>query len=63
MVKKNQKWNWIKKQEKTFKKLKKKFTKEVVLTVPNLDKKIRIEVDISDYATERVLSTKYEDGK
>ena len=63
MVKKNQKWNWIKKQEKTFKKLKKKFTKEVVLAVPNLDKKIRIEVDISDYATERVLSTKYEDGK
>ena len=63
MVKKNQKWNWIKKQEKTFKKLKKKFTKEVVLAVPNLDKKIRIEVDISDYATGRVLSTKYEDGK
>ena len=63
MVKKNQKWNWIKKQEKIFKKLKKKFTKEVVLAVPNLDKKIRIEVDISDYATGRVLSTKYEDGK
>ena len=63
MVKKNQKWNWIKKQEKIFKKLKKKFTKEVVLAVPDLDKKIRIEVDISDYATEGVLSMKYEDGK
>ena len=63
MVKKNQKWNWIKKQEKIFKKLKKKFTKEVVLAVPDLDKKIRIEVDVSDYATEGVLSMKYEDGK
>jgi len=42
--------------------LNEKFTKEPVLTVPDLDKKIRIEVDPSDYATGGVLSMKCEDG-
>jgi len=37
-----------------------KFTEEPVLAVLDLDKKIRIEVDASDYATERVLSIEYE---
>ena len=37
LVKKDQKWNWIEKQEKVFKKLKEKFTKELVLVVLNLD--------------------------
>ena len=52
LVKKNQKWDWMKKQKKTktFKELKKRFTKELVLAVPNLDKKMRIEVDMLDYA-------------
>jgi len=39
MVKKDQKWNWTKKQEKAFGKLKEKFTKEPVLATPDLDKK------------------------
>jgi len=34
-----------------------------VLVAPDLDKKMRIEVDISDYATERVLSMECKDGK
>ena len=34
-----------------------------MLVVPNLDKKIRIEVDILDYATGRVLSMECEDGR
>jgi len=38
-----------------FKKLKKRFTKEPVLAVPDLDKKIRMEVDILDYAIGGVL--------
>ena len=46
-----------------FRKLKKRFTKELVLVIPNLDKKIRIEVHISDYAIEEVLFMKCEDGK
>jgi len=43
--------------------LKEKFTKEPVLAVLDLYKKMRMEVDVSDYATERVLSIEYKDGK
>ena len=42
--------------------MKGQFTKELVLAVPNLDKKMRMEVDMSDYATSGVLSMKCEDG-
>ena len=37
LVKKNQKWNWTEKQEKTFRNLKEIFTKELVLIAPDLD--------------------------
>jgi len=46
-----------------FRELKEKFTKELVLAVPDLDKKIRIEVDVSDYTTEEVLFMECEDGR
>ena len=52
LVKKNQKWNWMERQEKAFKELKKRFAKELVLAVLDLDKKMRMKVDISDYVTE-----------
>jgi len=45
------------------KELKKKFTKEPVLTTLDLDKKIGMEVNVSNYATEGVLSMECEDGK
>ena len=38
-----------------FKELKERFTKELVLAVPDLDKKMRMKVDVLDYATEEVL--------
>jgi len=43
--------------------LKERFTKELVLATLDLDRKMRIEVDVSDYAIERVLSIEYENGK
>jgi len=43
--------------------LKEQFTKEPVLAAPDLDKKLRVEVDVSDYVTEGVLSIEGEDGK
>jgi len=46
-----------------FKELKERFTKKLVLAAPDLDKKIRIEVDASDYATGGVLSMKCKDSK
>jgi len=41
--------------------LKERFTKEPVLAAPDLDKKMRIEVNTSDYAMRKVLSMEYED--
>ena len=45
------------KQEGAFEELKKRFTQELVLAALDLDKKMRIKVDASDYAMEE------EDGK
>jgi len=39
------------------------FTTEPVLAIPDIDREMRVEADISDYVTGGVLSTKYEDGK
>ena len=63
MVKKDQKWEWMERQEEAFRELKKRFTKELVLAALDLDKKMRMEVDTSDYATEGVLSMKCKDGR
>ena len=46
-----------------FRKLKKIFITELVLVIPDLDKKIRVEADTLDYTTEGVLSVKYGDEK
>jgi len=43
--------------------LKEKFTKELVLVALDLDKKMRMEVDIADYMIGGVLSMECEDGK
>ena len=61
MVRKDKKWEWTEKQEKVFGELKKRFTKEPVLTAPDLDKKMQIEVDASNYATRGVLLMECED--
>ena len=63
MVKKDKKWDWMKRQEKAFRELKEWFTKEPVLAALDLDKKLRVEVDASDYVTGGVLSMEGDDGK
>ena len=63
MVKKDRKWEWTEKQEEAFEELKKRFMQELVLVVLNLDRKMRIEVDASDYATGGVLSIEGKDRK
>ena len=62
LVNKDQKWNQTERQKKVFKKLKKRFTKELVLEVLDLDKKMRMEVNMLDYTAERALSMECEDG-
>jgi len=51
----------MEKREKAFRELKKQFTKELVLAVLDLDKRMRMEVDTSDYVTGGVLSIECED--
>jgi len=41
--------------------LKEQFTKELVLATSDIDKKMRMEVDTSDYATGEILLMEYED--
>jgi len=63
LVRKEQKWKWKKEQEKVFKKLKAMFTTEPILAIPDIDRKMKVEVDASDYATGGMLLTKCEDEK
>ena len=62
LVKKDKKWDWAEKEEKAFRELKERFTKEPVLAAPDIGKKMRMEVDASDYAIGRVLSMECKDG-
>jgi len=39
------------------------FTIEPILAIPDIDREIRVEADVSDYATGGVLPTKCKDGK
>ena len=63
LVRKKQKWKWEKKQEEVFEKLKVVFTTESILAIPDIDRKMRVEVDASDYVTRGVLLMKCKDGK
>jgi len=63
IVKKDQNWEWMEKQEGASKELKKRFIKEPVLATLDLDKKIRMEVNASDYVTDSVLFMECEDRK
>ena len=46
-----------------FQELKGRFIKELVLAAPVLDKKMRMEVNTSDYTTGEVLLMGYENGR
>jgi len=43
--------------------LKERFIKELVLAAPDLDKKIRVEVNILNYTIREILSMEYKNGK
>ena len=62
MVKKDKRWDWTERQEKAFKELKEWFTKKPVLAAPDIDKKMRMKVDASDYTMGGVLSMECKDG-
>ena len=63
LVGKDRKWEWRTEQQGAFKELKRRFTMEPVLAVPDRDQEMRVEADASDYATEGMLSVKGVDRK
>jgi len=63
LVRKDKKWNWEEEQEKTFEQLKQVFTMRLVLVTLDLNKEMRVEADVLEYAIGEVLSTKCEDKK
>jgi len=62
LVKKDKKWEWTEREEKAFIELKERFTKETVLAALDIDKKMRMEVNASDYAMGGVLLMECRDG-
>ena len=63
MIRKDVKQNWKEKQKKVFEKLKERFTTELVLVTPDLDKEIRVKTNTSNFAMEGVLLMKCEDKR
>ena len=63
MIRKDTKWNWGKRQQKAFEKLKERFMIEPVLVTSDLDREMRIEANASNFATGGVLLMKCEDEK
>ena len=56
LLKKDQKFEWTKAQQDAFDELKKRFTEEPVLMMPDHTKPFQIETDTSKYATGAVLT-------
>jgi len=63
MTRKETKWSWGEKQKKVFEELKERFMTKPVLVILDLDREMRVEVDVSDFIIRGVLSMKYEDEK
>jgi len=63
LTRKEKKWKWISEQQDAFEQLKKIFTSQPLLVVPDLERELRVEVDASNFATEGVLSIKDKDNK
>jgi len=63
MIRKETKWSWGERQQKVFEELKERFMMELVLVTPDLNRKMKVETDASDFATGGVLSMKCKDEK
>ena len=51
-------WSWRERSQKVFKKLKERFITKLVLVTLNLDKEMRVEANISDFAIRKVRNYK-----
>ena len=55
MTRKDVKWNWKERQQRVFEELKERFIIELVLVTLDLDKEMRVEVDISYFCYKRSI--------
>jgi hypothetical protein len=62
LLRKGVEWSWGEKQQKAIDELKSRFTSAPILVMPDSERKHKIEVDASDYATGGVLSQEMDDG-
>ena len=62
MVRKNIKWNQKEKQQKIFENIKKRFIIKLVLVILDLDKEMRVKVNILDFAIKGVF-VRIKDGR
>jgi hypothetical protein len=62
LLRKGVEWSWGEKQQEAFDELKDRFTSAPILVMPDSERKHKIEVDASDYATGGVLSQEMDDG-
>jgi len=62
LTRKDEKWKWGEEQQVVFKQLKAVFMTGPVLATLELDKEFRVEADVSNFATGRVLSIKCKDN-
>ena len=58
LTRKNIKWQWGQEQQRVFNELKGIFMTRPVLAFPDLDKKLRVKANISNYTTREVLLIK-----
>ena len=56
ITRKETKWNWGKRQQKAFEELKERFTTKPVLVILDLNREMRVEADVLDFAMRGVLS-------
>ena len=63
IMRKDVKQNWRERQQKVFEELKERFIIELVLVTPDLNKEMRVEVDMLDFAMSGVLLIKCENKK
>ena len=63
LTKKDKEFAWNEKRQEAFEKLKRLFTEEPVLVLPDTDREMKIEADSSNYASGAVLSMLCEDEK
>jgi len=63
ITRKDVRWNWRGRQQKAFEELKERFMIELVLITVDLDKGMRVEVNVLDFTMGGVLSIKCEDEK